>query len=241
MKRYLLAVLVCSISVYSTASFATSPAPSCKNQASLQRITSSAFSKIERNLSALEKRFDSLQNSIENRRLGLENRRAGIDSAVALQESRMATCDVAAGILTQIFNDRNVTRATCTSNAVVGQIVGTVVDVFKCKVQCAILSQPDCEQRCEQRISADARRCSRLAQQSCVRAVSLRVRSDEFTKQLRSATFNSTCTDGSMQGCPNGQLRSLYVKILKGRTERDAAKAKADAADAALAACLGGA
>jgi hypothetical protein len=76
-----------------------------------------------------------------------------------------------------------------------------------------------------------------LAQASCVKAVSLRVRSDLLTNQLASATFISTCTDSTMQGCPNGQLRNLQVKVVKTRTDRDAAKLKADAADAALAAC----
>jgi hypothetical protein len=234
MKRVLIAVIASCVTLCSVDGFA---ATSCKNEAAVQKVTSLALSKLERMLTSLERRFESMERSIENRRINLVNRQAGVDSAVAAQESRMATCDVAAGILTQIFNDRNVTRATCTSTPIVSRIVGTAVDVFVCKAQCALLGDPSCTARCEQRIAADARRCSSLAKSACVRAVGLRVQSDVITKQLNSPTFISTCTNGTPQGCPNGQLRNLLVKILKTTAERDAAKLKADAADAALAAC----
>lgn len=237
MKSNLIVALASCMVLWSGDTFATAPAATCRNETAVQKAASATLAKAEKALTALERRYEVMERAIENRRIGLENRRAGIDSAVAFQETKMATCDVTSGILTQIFNDRNVTRAMCTTNPIIGQIVGTVIDRFKCQVQCGLLNLPACEQRCEQRIAADARRCARLAQMSCVRAVALRVKSDVITKQLNSGAFIATCTDSTIQGCPNGQLRSLQSKIVKTRTERDAAKQRADAADAALAAC----
>lgn len=237
MRKCLVVALACCISFYAADGFAVAPDP-CRNATKLERIASSNLSKSEKILSSLDRRFEGTQRNIENKRLGLENRKTGIESAVAFQESKMATCDVTAGILTQIFNDSTVTRATCTSTGIVSSILGTGIDVAKCAIECGLLSDPKCQSSCERRIQNDQRRCQKLAQGACIRAVGYRVKVDALDKQLESATFNSTCTNSTTQACPNGLLRNLKVKIDKATVERDGAKKKSDDAEAALAACL---
>jgi hypothetical protein len=171
----------------------------------------------------------------------MENRRANFAAQVAAQETRMGTCDVTAGILTQIFNNRDITRGMCTANNIIGSIVGTVVDSFKCQLECSVISSdPYCVKRCESRIRGEQQRCERLAQSACVRAVALRVKDEVTVKQLASPLFNPDCEDTTPAACPNGQLRSILANVKKARVALGVAEMKANQASEALAACLGG-